>query len=68
MSQIKSISLRLLAVLLVALSMSAAGPAVASPAAVTDQLDFGPNVIIFDPSMPTSEIQAAVDGIYHPAG
>jgi hypothetical protein len=25
--------------------------------------DFGPNVVIFDPSMPTSEIQARVDAI-----
>lgn len=25
--------------------------------------DFGPNVIVFDPSMPTSQIQATVDGI-----
>lgn len=28
-------------------------------------LDFGPNVKIFDPSMPTSQIQAAVDAIAH---
>ena len=27
------------------------------------QPDFGPNVLIFDPSMPTSQIQAAVDAI-----
>ena len=27
------------------------------------QPDFGPNVIIFDPSMPTSQIQAKVDQI-----
>jgi hypothetical protein len=27
------------------------------------QPDFGPNVIVFDPSMPTSQIQATVDGI-----
>jgi len=26
--------------------------------------DFGPNVIIFDPSMPTADIQATVDAIY----
>jgi hypothetical protein len=25
--------------------------------------DFGPNVIVFDPSMPTSQIQATIDGI-----
>jgi hypothetical protein len=27
------------------------------------QPDFGPNVTVFDPSMPTSQIQAAVDAI-----
>jgi len=27
------------------------------------QTDFGPNVVIFDPSMPTSQIQATVDSI-----
>ena len=27
------------------------------------QPDFGPNVVIFDPSMPTSDIQAQVDAI-----
>ena len=27
------------------------------------QPDFGPNVVIFDPSMPTSQIQATVDAI-----
>jgi hypothetical protein len=26
--------------------------------------DLGPNVLVFDPGMPTSEIQAAVDGVY----
>jgi len=41
----------LLASFAVAGTTSAAGP------------DFGPNVTIFDPSMPTSQIQAAVDGI-----
>jgi len=35
--------------------------ATAHPAA--DQPDFGPNVYIFDPSMPTSQIQATVDAI-----
>src|SRR5947209_19215254 len=28
-----------------------------------DQPDFGPNVYIFDPSMPTSQIQSTVDSI-----
>ncbi|MCU1676344.1 MAG: hypothetical protein JWM93_1102, partial [Frankiales bacterium] len=34
-----------------------------APASVTNP-DFGPNVTIFDPSMPTSQIQAAADAIY----
>ena len=33
-------------------------------AAPGDQSDFGPNVIIFDPSMPTSEIQETFDEIW----
>ena len=41
----------LLASLTVASATSAAGP------------DFGPNVLIFDPSMSTSQIQAAVDSV-----
>lgn len=60
MLRIRSISLRLLAALLVALSFG-------SPAALAVQAapapDFGPNVLIFDPSMSTSQIQAAVDAI-----
>jgi hypothetical protein len=42
-----------------------AGPAGASggAAASATQPDFGLNVLIFDPSMPTSQIQAAVDAI-----
>jgi hypothetical protein len=43
-----------------------AQPAVASPAqagAHAGSLDFGPNVKIFDPSMPIAEIQASVDAI-----
>ena len=35
--------------------------AAASPTA--GQPDFGPNVLIFDPSMPTSQIQSTVDAI-----
>ena len=41
----------LLASFAVAGTTSAAGP------------DFGPNVLVFDPSMPTSQIQAAVDAV-----
>jgi hypothetical protein len=70
MLQVNSISIRLLAMLLVALTMSAASPAAATLAAPPtlapgpSQPDFGPNVMIFDPSMPTSQIQAQVDAIY----
>jgi hypothetical protein len=35
----------------------------ASAESSASQPDFGPNVLIFDPSMPTSEIQARVDAI-----
>ena len=34
-----------------------------APARWPPQPDFGPNVVIFDPSMPTSQIQATVDAI-----
>jgi hypothetical protein len=43
------------ALVLVALAFTG-GAAAATP-------DFGPNVIVFDPSMPTSQIQATVDAI-----
>ncbi len=48
-----------------ALPARAAAPAapLAAPIATSDQPDFGPNVYIFDPSMPTSQIQATVDTI-----
>jgi hypothetical protein len=49
-------SIRLVAVLLVALAISAPGAAAADP-------DFGPNVLIFDPSMPIGDIQAQVDAV-----
>ena len=57
-------------------SVAMAGVAVAAPAAparapqaapaaksVAGQPDFGPNVLVFDPSMPTAQIQAAVDRV-----
>ena len=58
MLQVRLISLRLLMVLMVVVMTSATSPvaAMATP-------DFGSNVIIFDPSMATSVIQAAVDAI-----
>jgi hypothetical protein len=42
---------------LVAVGTGGAASSAASPP------DFGPNVIVFDPSMPTSQIQATIDGI-----
>ena len=49
-----------LAVLLIAL-MAAAGATAAPP---SNAPDFGPNVLIFDPSMTTAQIQAAADAVY----
>ena len=63
---VKSMRIRLLAVLLVALSSIVAVPAIAAPLTQVSnpsQPDFGPNVIIFDPTMPQSQIQAKVDAI-----
>jgi len=67
--QMKSRKIRFLAVLLVALMLSAtisevsvmAAPSNLAPSSATP--DFGPNVKIFDPSMSTSQIQATVDAI-----
>jgi hypothetical protein len=52
-----------LAFVLVALLLSASGGGSAASAAPVAN-PFGPNVLIFDPSMPVSQIQAAVDAIY----
>jgi len=38
-------------------------PGVAGPVGAAGQPDFGPNVRVFDPSMPASQIQATVDAI-----
>src|SRR3954467_3928647 len=46
-----------LTVFLLGIGVSAAAPPPAGP------LDLGPNVIVFDPTMPTSQIQATIDGI-----
>ena len=64
-----TIQARLLLVLglALALAMSGAGTASAAPlagASADGPPAFGPNVTIFDPSMPVSEIQATVDAIY----
>ena len=44
-------------------STSGVAASVAAASALFSQPHFGPNVMIFDPSMPTSQIQAAVDAI-----
>jgi hypothetical protein len=51
--------------LIVVLALLAVGVVVSGPAAAAapGQPDFGPNVVIFDPSMPVAEIQARVDAI-----
>lgn len=51
------------ALLLVALMLSAISAPLGASAAQTPP-DLGPNVIVFDPSMPISEIQATVDAIH----
>jgi hypothetical protein len=45
------------AMLVVGIGAAAAGPPPSSPP------DFGPNVVVFDPSMPTSQIQATINAI-----
>jgi hypothetical protein len=52
----------ILALLLSALPVLSVSAAAAAPPASSPP-DFGPNVMIFDPSMPTSQIQAAVDAV-----
>jgi Pectate lyase superfamily protein len=51
--------------LIVVLALLAVGVAVSGPAAAAapSQPDFGPNVVVFDPSMSVSQIQATVDAI-----
>jgi hypothetical protein len=54
------------AVVFVCVALTATGGAAASPDALRSAAavpDFGSNVLIFDPSMPTSQIQATVDTI-----
>ncbi len=66
MLDLKSVSKGLLVVLLLALAINATDSNAATPAAPTaspSQIDLGPNVKIFDPSMPVSQIQATVDAI-----
>jgi hypothetical protein len=49
---------------LATIALAGADAAAAAPASAPGVPDFGPNVKIFDPSMPTSQIQSAVDSIY----
>jgi len=44
-------------------TVGVAGTASASPPEVSDHPDLGANVVVFDPTMPQSQIQAAVDAI-----
>jgi Pectate lyase superfamily protein len=60
-ARLTSSTLRLIVVLaLLAVGVVVSGPAAA---ATPSQPDFGPNVVIFDPSMPVGQIQATVDAI-----
>ena len=54
--------LRGLGALTVAVALFAVGTG-AAPAAPPPAAGFGPNVYVFDPSMPTSQIQSTIDGI-----
>ena len=63
----RAMMIPLLAVLLFVLAPLAVGVASAGPppaGAATSAPEFGPNVIIFDPSMPVGDIQATVDAIH----
>src|SRR5690242_9827359 len=60
-ASLRSSTLRLIVVFaLLAVGVVVSGPAAA---ATPSQPDFGPNVVIFNPSMPVAEIQARVDAI-----
>ncbi len=59
MIKTKSIGLKLLVVALAALMVSTT--VLAGPPGESVQPDFGPNVFVFDPGMPLSQIQAQVD-------
>ena len=63
MLRVRSMTILSLALVLVALCSSAStGGSTASAAPLAPA--FGPNVTIFDPTMPVSQIQATVDAIY----
>jgi hypothetical protein len=60
MLRVRSTTLVRLAMLLLTLSLSASSTAIAAPSAPA----FGPNVTVFDPGMPVSQIQATVDAVH----
>jgi hypothetical protein len=60
MLQIKTLSKCLLAALMIVVLVI---PTSAAAAAGSGQPDFGPNVMVFDPSMPLAEIQADVNAV-----
>jgi hypothetical protein len=63
MLRVRSTTILSLALVLVALLLSAStGGSAASAAPVAPA--FGPNVIVFDPSMPVGQIQATIDAIH----
>ena len=62
MTSHRSLAVRL--VLAGALALLGLGVAQAPVATAATDPDLGPNVTVFDPSMPTSEIQATVDALY----
>jgi hypothetical protein len=63
MVHVRSKAILRLALLLLALALLA-GARGATASAAPREPDLGPNVTIFDPSMPVSQIQSAVDAIY----
>jgi hypothetical protein len=62
MLRVRSMMLPLALVLAALLATAAAGGSTAT--AAPPEPAFGPNVIVFDPSMPVSQIQATVDAIH----
>ena len=52
-----------LAVAVLAITLTGAGPAGAATPTISAAVDLGPNVKVFDPSMTTAQIKSAVDAI-----
>ncbi len=59
----RSLTLVAASLTILAATAGAAATAAAPPAAAPARPSLGPNVVVFDPSMPTAEIQAEVDAI-----